>query len=317
MRLNFGDILTRAGEITWKNRVLWIYGLFATLAASSSGESGGTGLNFNFPLSAEALSLPGLEELYVALTPEQTAAVILGGLLLGLLLLLISALGRAGLVRGAWLADSGEKKLSFSRLFLDSRAYVWRVLVLGLVIWLVGLIVVLILSVPSILETGLAVICLWPLWCLIIPAALALTGLLKLAIVAVVGENLGAQASLMRARQIFRANLLRVIGTTIGLAILAFLVNFIAGLPLALISAPLIAAVLAGSDEWLREGAIATVVMFLLYLPVLLVVRAALQAYIDTAWTVAYRRFTGRPAGLGDIIDVSPADGPFNARLTS
>jgi hypothetical protein len=317
MKLHLGEILTRAGEITWRNRVLWIFGLLATLAASSSGESGGTGLNFNFPVSGEALPLPRLEELYAALTPGQTALIILAGLVLGLLLLLLSAVGRAGLVRGAWLADSGETKLSFGRLFADSRAYTWQVLALSLVIWLVGLIIILIFSVPAIQLTPIALICLWPLLCLLIPPALALTGLLKLAVVAAVGEKLGAQASLMRARQVFRANLLQVIGTTLALALLAFLVNFIAGLPLAIIAAPLLAVVLAGSDEWVRGGMIASAVMFMIYLPILLAVRAALQAYIDTAWTLAFRRFTGRPAGLGDIIDVSPADGPFNRRLTS
>jgi hypothetical protein len=313
IQLHLGEILTRAGEIAWKNRFLWIFGLLATLAASTSGESGGAGLNFNLPVSADALPLPQLSDLTAGLSTAEWAGIILAALALGLLLLVLSALGRAGLARGAWLADSGEGNLNFRRVFTDSRKYTWRVMPLALVIWLTGLITTLIVSAPVLLGSRVALLCLWPLWCVLIPAVVVLTGLLKLAVVAVTGENLGPQDALLRARQVFRSRILQATGTALALALLAFMVNFFAGLPLALIAVPLGAAILAGSDEWIRGGMAASGVLFLLYLPLLLAIRAALQAYIDTAWVLAFRRFTGRPAGLGDIIDIS-ASSPWDNR---
>jgi hypothetical protein len=37
MNFNFGEVLTRAWQIIWKHKVLWIFGVFAQAAAKMSG----------------------------------------------------------------------------------------------------------------------------------------------------------------------------------------------------------------------------------------------------------------------------------------
>jgi len=41
MNFNFGDVLTRAWQITWKYKVLWIFGILAGCTNGGGGSGGG------------------------------------------------------------------------------------------------------------------------------------------------------------------------------------------------------------------------------------------------------------------------------------
>ena len=82
-----------------------------------------------------------------------------------------------------------------------------------------------------------------------------------------------------------------VIGTAVA--------NFIISLPALLIALPAIGGLLDESGRFTGVGITTSIVLFLLYLPFLLALRGIVQSYFDTAWTVTFRRLTGRGAGTG------------------
>ena len=43
MNFNFGEVLTRAWQIIWKHKVLWIFGILASCGRGSGGGNGGGG----------------------------------------------------------------------------------------------------------------------------------------------------------------------------------------------------------------------------------------------------------------------------------
>lgn len=287
--INFGDVLSRAWSIIWNNKVLWIFGVLAALAASGDND-----LNPQIDFRIDGNQLPpGLERSLENLSPL-LVIILLSVILAGIVIVIVlSTLGRAGLVRGAWLADGRDQSLNFSRLFNESLPYFWRVLLLGILMFAVGLSLILILTLPALLTLGIALLCLWPLFCLLIPAFWALALLFKLATIAVIGEDLGVVDALRRAWEIARAHVVELIVMAIILAIGAAVVNFLAGLPMLLVAAPLFGTIFSGSSTLFNGGMVLSGMLFLIYLPIFLAIRGILESYVDTVWTILFRRFSG------------------------
>ena len=287
--MNIGEVFSRSWEIIWKYKVLWIFGLLAGL----TGGSGGNNFRYNLEQSGR-----------VNISPDTLPAWAIGLLVLLFLALLVvlivvSTLGRAGLVRGAWLADSGETNLTFSRLFRESQPYFARVLLLGILVVAVAVALLLVLIVPSILTCGIALICLVPFFIL-------LSVIVELAIVAIVGEDLSIIDSLRRAWEIVRANLALVIAVSLVIVIASSVIGFVVSLPLIAILAPAAALVSSNAGQASNTALIVSFFLFLFYLPILLGAQAIITTYVETVWTTAFRRLTGRPAGSAIAVPAEP-----------
>jgi hypothetical protein len=303
--MNFGEVLTRAWEIIWKHKVLWIFGLLASLAGG-----GENSVNWRMDLNDRNVNIPfgNFERVFEQVPFWLPLLIFMAILVIVVVLIVLGTIGRSGLVHGAWRADEGVERLTFSQLFNEGMVYFWRVLLLGIIIWAVGLAVVMALTIPAVLTLGLALLCLWPLYCLLIPFFYLLNVVFNLAIVAVVGENRGIMDGLSRGWEVFRSRMGEIIVMSLVLVIGVLIVNFIISLPMLLVAAPLAAAVMRGGDVVLRGGLAISAVLFLLYLPILLAASAIVRSYMDTAWTLIFRRATGRAAGAAsmEVID-SPA----------
>ena len=55
MNFNFGEILTRAWKITWKYKVLWIFGILASCSQGGGGGGGGGNTGFQTGISDQNL----------------------------------------------------------------------------------------------------------------------------------------------------------------------------------------------------------------------------------------------------------------------
>lgn len=288
--MNFGEVFTRAWKIIWTQKVLWIFGLLAGLAAS--GDTGNSGVRLNFQSDGRSI-LTGPGGPFTNIPAWAVLLLILLGMALLLVAILLGTLGRAGLMRGAWLADSGETGLTFNHLFRESRAYFWRVLALEIVLVGLGLTLLLILGTPVLAAGGLALFCLWPLFCLLVPLFLLLSIIGKLAVAGITGENLGVVESIQRAWVMARANLGQVIAVGLALIIGSFVVGSIAALPAMAILGPLVIGIYRGASSGLAlGGGLLLLVLFVLYLPVLLAVNGLVATYVDTVWTLTYRRLS-------------------------
>ncbi len=146
--MNYSEILSRAWQIIWKHKVLWIFGILAG-CASGGGGGGGGNTNFSRDQQAPAQLQPYLDQaqtFFESIPPETWIMIAIGiGLLVLVLVVLgifLGTIGKIGLIRGAQQADQDmEARLTFGELFKGSLPYFWRVFLLNLLVGLVFFVV--------------------------------------------------------------------------------------------------------------------------------------------------------------------------------
>jgi len=112
MNFNFGEILTRAWQIVWKNRVLWIFGILASCGrggssfngSSSSRGDGGFGTPSDLPPQMRQLLQTIQENLTTFITI--TVAVVC---IIWIITIFLSTIGKIGLIRGTSQMDGGAE----------------------------------------------------------------------------------------------------------------------------------------------------------------------------------------------------------------
>lgn len=289
--MQIGEVLSKAWNIVWKYKVLWVFGILV-------GFSGGN----------TASSLPQTE--YRQQAPEQfqnylnqfqdwqiaifVIAMVLVVLLFTVLVVFLSTMGRIGLIRGASQADRGVTRLSFSELFNGGLPYFWRVFGLNLVVGLgfaLLIILLVLLSIPLAI-TVVGLICVIPLLCLLVPGGFLVNLWIEQSNNAIVIEGKGLMDGLRRGWAVVSANLGQAILLGLVLMLITWGAGFVIGLPFALFLAPIIAGMFIGSDVAMSGGTAITIILMLVYLPVMFFLNGILQSYIHSAWTLAFLRFT-------------------------
>jgi len=301
--MDIGDVLSRAWQIIWKHKVLWVFGILAGCA--NGGGGGGGGSNYSRPSEGDFPGKQPLEQFFGNFSEQQIwgliAIAILVLLVLAVLAIFLGTIGRIGLFRGTLQAEGGAASLSFGELFSGSMPYFWRVFGLSLLVGLLILVAVGLFAVLALTGTvatlGLGLLCLIPLICVLIPVLWFVSVIVEQASIAIVLENLGVIDGLKRGWEVVRLNL----GTMIIMALILVLgVGGIGGLiialPILFIVLPAIIGVASESERALGGGLLLAGVCFLAYLPVLLVLNGILRSYIETAWTLTFMRLTGKPA---------------------
>jgi len=56
--MDFGEILSRAWNIIWEHKVLWIFGVLVSCGRSNGGCSGGGGSNTGYQYSGGDIDIP-------------------------------------------------------------------------------------------------------------------------------------------------------------------------------------------------------------------------------------------------------------------
>ena len=290
--MNIGDVLVGGWKTIWKHKVLWIFGILAGCATGSYGASNG-GVTYQFDAPVEFQNFiestdPALLALYVGL-------MILIGLVLLVLVVFLSTVGRIGLIRGAFQSNLGTEKLTFGGLFSGSTPYFWRVFGLTLLVSILSFVtilgIILVAVAGTIVTLGLGTLCLIPLLCLLIPAIWMLGIFIQQSVLAVVVEDKGVMDGLQRGWQIFKEHL----GDMLILGLIFLLINvvvtFILIKPLIGITVPVITGFFDGTESAVRTAWAAALVAFLCYTPLLLLLNGILRAYFESAWTLNYTRY--------------------------
>jgi hypothetical protein len=310
MSLDFGSILSRAWKITWENKILWIFGILAGLG----GGGGNPGFNFGGGGDGDGQSgqgpdlPPQFEQFFIRLQEGDPAliALIVGlvclGLLLAIVLIALSVIGRGGLIGGVQLAQANGR-VTFGEAWQVGVRHFWTLFLIGLVVGLVTFAVAVLTILPGALLTaltfGFGVICLVPLICLLVIVSIILNIVAYFAQIAAVIENLSVGDALRRGWEVLRSNIGSIIVLGIILLVIGGVIGFVIALPLiAVVFPPLIGAA-AGDESGLITGLGIAAICFLIYLPVLLLLGGILQTWITAAWTLAYNQFTGRAGALG------------------
>jgi hypothetical protein len=299
--MDFGYILKRAWQIIWKFKILWIFGILASCGQASN--SGGSNSGYRF--SIEDTNISSRIDLWFArLSPGAIAFLIVIAVIVVLALIVIAILlgtvGRVGLIRGTVKAEQGAERLTFSELWHDGLTYFWRVFGLNLTIGLVIFIAIVLLAILAVVLTvgtlGIFLLCLIPLICLIVPVLWVVTVIVEQANIALVVENLSITEAIQRGWKVVWENIGNMIIMSLILILGVSLIGgAIVGLPLLVVAAPAVSGVAIGTSDAIRNGLIASGVLFVVYLPFLLLFSGIMRGYISSAWTLTYMRLTHKP----------------------
>jgi hypothetical protein len=293
MNFNFGEVLSRAWQIIWKHKVLWIFGVFAGCSRSGGGAGsggGGTGVEpgTQQPFSEFERFFDQIGQ-WISDNPWVIAAFVVFFLVVVIVSIFLGTIGRIGLIKGTYRAEQGAERLIFGELFSESMPYFWRVFGLSLLIGLLFLLIFLPLIFFGVITAGIGFLCILPLLCLLIPISWAVMVVIEQANVAIVLDDLGIGDGLRRGWEVVRAN----IGTMILMALILFIGSAVVGIVLAI---PLIVAVfplLIGSVAGVeRTPLLIFGICCAVYLPILLILNGVMMAYIQSTWTLTYMRLT-------------------------
>lgn len=305
MNLNFGEVLTRAWQITRRYRVLWIFGILAGCTSGGGGGGGGGGGNTGFSSGPSNFDVPPEIRRFVLMMEQFAAWVednlwiffVIGLAVLALIVISIflGTIGRIGLIRGSYQAEMGAETLAFGELFSASMPYFWRVFGLSFLIGLAFFLLFIPLILLGVLTAGVALICLLPLICLLIPVGFAVGILIEQANRAMVLEDLGIFDGLKRSWEIARKN----IGPLLVMGLILFGITLVLGiviaLPIFIVVFPTIFAFAMGEGQTFTPLYVA-LACICLYAPISLVLQGIMTTFTQTAWTLTYLRLTQKPA---------------------
>lgn len=212
MNFDFGSVLTRAWQITWKHKVLWVlsalpmfvsfltFPLFFLPAFFLSNTSGQGGMSQS---TATILSI--------------LVFIVLGIMFVGSFLL--SGVSMSATTLGVVRAERGEGDLSLVGLLNDGKQYFGRIiivlLIINLTIGLVFTLFFLMVIVLTLVTMGIASICLQPIMILLTPLSFLSLAVMESAEAAVIVDDMSALDAVKRGLSIVRENVWKYVIMTL------------------------------------------------------------------------------------------------------
>jgi len=302
--MNMSDVLSQAWKTIWKHKVLWIFGILAGCGSAGAGTgNGGVTYQFNAPNGVQYYMDqidPALAALYIGL-------LILVALVIVVLVIFFSTIGRIGLIRGTHQDYNGATRLTFGEIFSGSTPYFWRVFGLNLLVGLLAFVAIvglLFLGLLGVVVTlGIFLLCLIPILCLLVPVVWLLGIFVEQAIIAIVLEDLGVMDGLRRGWQVFKGSFGDMFIMGLILLFISLVVTFILILPVLAAIFPFLLGIFSGASQAYRTGVLVAIVTAICYLPVFLVLNGLVRAYTGAAWTLNYIRLAPPKAALDFELD--------------
>jgi len=309
--MNYGKILSRAWQVIWKNKILWLFGILASCGNNANTGSSGldtSGANFRFEFGTYPDSIPpGLSQFFEPMEDFFAQAAYQWGMWLSLIILAIFVLsfalfmlrvyGQVGLVRGALKAEQAQtEKLPFSEITQEIKPFYWRLFGFHLLLFvaffvLIGLILTIIVA-GTFMTFGFGLLCFIPLICLLVPLGWGVSIVIKQAIIAMLVDDLSITKALSRGWQVVRSRVTDYLVMGLILLVGAWIITIIFSLPQLFALAPLFGAIFQGAwtNDWanLLDGLWFSIACLLAYWPVLLVLRGILNSFTETAWVLTY-----------------------------
>ena len=314
--MDYGDILTRGWRITWNNKFLWVLGFLAALGSAGGGSNSGSSVSQSIGSGEvtpeELLALGGI-----------AAAVTCLALIIGIVLWLLSLVGKGGLISAVDRLDDGDI-LTFSEAFAAGTSRLGRLVGMTLLLWLPFILIALIVGVIAVAGAIAAIggtvalseagefisnpevafaalgtfgLCIAILICILVP--LVIQFIYAFALRGLVLQELGAMDSIRHGWRVLRDNtgeivLLALLFFVIGLVYSAvvFAIIFPASLLLVI---PTISIATQGGAPGVGE------IVLLAGGAICLGLLGAVLNSIITAWrsasfTLAYKQFVGKSA---------------------
>jgi hypothetical protein len=309
--MNYGKILSRAWQVIWKNKILWLFGVLASCGNNANSGSSGvdtSGVNFRYDYGTYPDNFPpgftrffeNMEDFFNQASSEWgmwLGLIILVVFLLSFALFMLRVYGQAGLVRGALKAEQEQpEKLSFAAITEEIKPFYWRLFGFHLLLFvaffvLIGVFLSIVIA-GSVMTLGIGLLCFIPLICLLVPLGWAVSIVIKQAIIALLVDDLSITDALSRGWQVVRSRITDYLVMGLILLVGAWIITIIFSLPQLAALAPVLSAIFQGAwtSDWANffEGLWFTVACLVAYWPVLLILRGILNSFTETAWVLTY-----------------------------
>ena len=302
--MDYGYALTRAWKITWKYKILWIFGILAGCGTNGNSRSS----DLDFSQSTNEIPPEVVDAADSALAFFSQPAVLIAAVIFILFVIAIISffvtIGRVALISGTYKAETGAEKLGFGELFRDGTSHFWRFFGMNFLVSLPFLIVVfgllgagifIAVSADSAIFAERFLVAFIPTFCVLFCClfffSLIINIILQQAQNAMIVEDLGISNALMRGWDVFQKGL----GHILLIAVILFIISTIVGLVIAL---PILAVAIPAGIVFLVDGASSLQPLLIAglcvvaYFPIFLVANGVLTTYIQATWTLFYLQLT-------------------------
>jgi hypothetical protein len=303
VKVELGEVLTRAWQITWKNKVLWAISALPILVSflifpiwlymAFAGDFGPRGMPQTMLRVFENEGFIVLIILFYLVVIGTSIA--------------LQVVSRSSGTLGVYRAEMGIQPITFVDLIRDGFQYFLRIL--GISLFLALLVIVFFLlffactAVASIVTMGIGALCIQPLFFLIIPLSWLMMAVMEQAESAVVADGLGVMDALKRGYELVKSNLLTfglilvVIYIGLGTVMSIFMVPFM--VPMFFFMMRSIESTgVPDLNNFFRIQALFMVVL----IPVMGVLQGIMLTYLKSAMMVAYLRLTRSSAAPQTVL---------------
>ena len=288
MKFDFGEVLTRARQITWRYKNLWLAGIVMSLVSLLL-----VPISLTLNPAFSSFAIPSEVNRQIPSMMLANVSVIL----LAILSIPIFVIGISVPSLGTFQLERGSENVNFGQLIRGALPYFWRIL--GIVLLVLGgiLLTMMILTAFviffSALTLGIGLLCVVPLLILLILVAILGYALMEQAVSAVLVDNLDVSSAVRRARKLVEKNP--------GLMTLMSLINYLGAIVAILIISILTMIPTLGfmpnlgsepdvqSFERLSRNMI---LWALAFLPFYAVFQGILVTFLQSFWTLIYLRLT-------------------------
>ena len=320
--MDYGKILTRAWEITWRWKILWILGFLAALGSGSGGggSSSYSTSNGDWPYGWGYT----YHEPYI---PAGVIAAIIGvaclAIIIGIAIWVVSVIARGGLIAGVQQVED-EGQTTFGSAWRAGARRFWTLFGISIlaaipliILAVVGIIVLIVMFVGSgfafdssdaagAMGIVTSILCGGVFCCGMVIVAIILQQIRLYAERAAVLEDLGWIEAFVRGWNVLKANLGHTIVFWLIFLAVGFALMILVGIGVAVVVVPF-AAIAANVDPgpWLIApvacgGLIAIIVGSL--------ISAIVETFTSATWTLAYREMVGMAGSPAEELLFEPGE---------
>lgn len=297
--MNFGDVISKAWNTAWKHKVLWIFGFFASLLASSGngGSNNGSGFTWREDFSSLPQQMPrffnnfgeNITASFDGLGQGEWIALGLGIFVIAIIFIAISLflghLGRGAVVKGAAMA-ADDSKLKFGQLWKAGLHSFWKLVGLtGLT--LVGiLMIVIVVVLLSVITLGVGAII---FACLALPIIIAVALWLVQTTVFIVVDDETVMNALAHAWTfVFEQHLGNYLLMGLILVFIELLAGIVIALPALILGIPT-ALALFSNGGIAALGIVVAIIAVVIYLPFWIAAKGLLTSFTWSCWVYFYQ----------------------------
>lgn len=288
MNFNFGEVLSRAWQITWRYKILWLAGIIIGLIGILSAP-----ISLIFNPAFSSFSDPS------EVNSQLTSFLLVNGLviLLSILSIPIYVIGISVPSLATLQLERGSEQLNFRELVKGVLPYFWRILGIVVLVW-AGMFLVVMVSMAcigllSVATLGFGILCIFPMFLLFIPLAILVYAIMEQGMAAVFVDDLGVSAALQRAWELVKQNF----GVMALMSIIIYLgvtvISMIISVPMMIPMFGFISNMGTEPDLQQLERLTRSMIWWMLaFSPLYTVFQGLLLAFMQSVWMLTYMRLT-------------------------